>query len=90
VFRPWPDRKTRGADGSSLLRRRPSSPAARSGQQINPPETTLRIVRNFVHKDETIACTPPGTFMPAMEEPPHNIAYEEANRFTTNASKEMV
>ncbi len=35
-----------------LLRRRPGSPAARSGQQLNPPETTLRVVRNFVHKDK--------------------------------------
>jgi hypothetical protein len=59
-----------------LLRRRPRSPTARSGQQLNPPETTLRVVRNVVHKDkEALPSNPPSIFMPDMEERRRNTAY---------------
>ena len=41
-----------------LLRRRPTPAPTRAGQQLNPPETVLRVVRNFVHKDKTKPCLP--------------------------------
>jgi hypothetical protein len=52
-----------------FLRRRPSPAPTRSGQQLNTPESTLRFVSIFVHKDD---------IKPDASRPPKSAALQYA------------
>ena len=48
-----PSRNQGLRDNLCLLFRRPATSAARSGQQLNPPKFTLRVIANVKHKDSS-------------------------------------
>jgi hypothetical protein len=66
-------------DNLCLLSRRPATPAARSGQQLNPPKFTLRVIARVKHKDSSkpFASSKSSTSRTAIKEGRQSSAYDQ-------------